>query len=544
MTTERVENSQQGAAHPTDAEVRQALERIVTQAPFAQSLRLSKFLAYVVEETLAGRGDKIGGYSVGLDVFDKPDDFDPRTDTNVRVEAGRLRRRLDDYYRGLGAEDMVRIIVPKGSYVPRFHVRGEAQATQPAAPVDAPAASDRKPSIAVLPFDNFGATTDDQFFADGLTEETIANLARFRELSVFSRTTTAKLAKDGLDLRELHDRLGADFVVEGSVRKSSDTVRVTVQLVDAATDAHILAEKLERPCTPEGVFEIQDEMALLIAGRIADHHGPIGRYISRARRMGQSRLWETYAWISRFHEYYATHQPELHLDLRQGLAAALERDEDSSDALAAFSIILLDEFRLHINERHGFPALETSLAYAHRAVACDPDSAFAYHALAMVYFHRGDVVEFRTAANRALGLNPGHADMLADLGSCHCNLGDWDRGLPLVDRAIDLSPAHPGWYRLIPSCHHALNGDFEDAVSELKSAPIPGMIWYHANLVWFFAELGWKQDLAKELAALRQVFPDVERQVVKECDVWQLNDRLRGALIAGLRKAGLDVRAP
>ena len=542
MTTEHAEAGEQlGAECPSDSNVREALRRITTQAPFAQSHRLSKFLTYIVEETLAGRSEQIGGYSVGVDVFDKPEDFDPRIDTNVRVEASRLRRRLDDYYRGNGADDPVEIDVPKGSYVPEFRLRASAPIATTQVPAANPLAEDRKPAIAVLPFENFGSNPDDKFFADGLTEETIANLARFKELCVFSRTTTAKLARDGLDIRQLHDELGADFVVEGSVRKTANSVRVTVQVVDAASDAHLLAEKFDKPCTPEGVFEIQDEMAVLVAGRVADHRGPIGRYVSRARRAGKTQQWETYYWINRFYDYYAKHKPEDHLEVREGLQAALEQDQDSSDALAAMAILLLDEYRFHINERTNFSALESGYEHALRAVTCDPDSAFAYHALAMSYFHKRDFAEFETSAQRAMNLNPGHADMLADLGVCYCSLADWNRGLPLIDRAIDLSPVHPGWYRLMPALQHALAGDFDDAINELRSAPMPGMYWYHACLAWYLAELGRETERAAELDRLSEIYPQFAEHAQAECRIWCMDKTLEDGLIGGLQKAGMEI---
>ena len=532
------------AACPLDVEVRGALERTTSQPPFARSLRLSQFLTYIVEETLAGRSDRLSGYSIGIDVFDKPEDFDPQVDTNVRVEAARLRRSLDRYYREAGIDDPVEFVVPKGTYVPEFRYRaGNRVITAQVAPPgpDGKTSADRAPSIAVLPFENYSGSPDDQFVAEGLTEETIANLARFKDLSVLSRTTTTKLVRDGADPGQLHVELGVDFIVEGSVRKSSDAVRVTVQLIDAKSDAHVLSDKFERPCTPGGVFEIQDEIALLIVGRIADHRGSLGRYITRARRAGQSKRWESYSWITRFYDYNTAHLPERHLEVREGLGEALEQDPDSSDGHAAFAILLIDEYRFHLNERPDYPALEQALQHALNAVACDPDNAFAYQALASAHFHRQDFPEFKVSAKRAMDLNPGHADMLADMGLCFCCLGEWDRGLPLIDRAIDLSPIHPGWYRLLPATHHALAGDFEDAVFELKSAPIPALYWYHACLAWFFAELGNRAEASKAVDELLTIYPSFAEHAQAECQIWCLHVALAEGLVAGWRKAGLEI---
>ena len=184
MMSEAEESGAGSNECPLDAEVHSALARITSEPPLAKSERLCGFLRYIVDETLAGRADKIIGYTIGVDVFGKPASFDPSVDTIVRVEAGRLRRSLDQYYREAGANDPVEIVVPKGAYVPEFRYRSgnrviTAQVTSPAAQY-APDKANRGPSIAVLPFANFGGDANDQFFADGLTEETIANLARFK----------------------------------------------------------------------------------------------------------------------------------------------------------------------------------------------------------------------------------------------------------------------------------------------------------------------------------------------------------------------------
>ena len=318
-------------------------------------------------------------------------------------------------------------------------------------------------------------------------------------------------------------------------------VRATVQLIDAETDGHILAENFDRACTPEGVFEIQDEIARLLAGRIADRHGPLGRYVQRARRPGLSKNWETYDWITRFYNYYATHDPGRHAEVRDGLEKALEHDEDSSDGWAALSIVLLDEFRLHMNERHNFPALEKSLENAQRAVSADPENAFAYQALALAYFHSGEILDFRIASDRAFELNPGHADVLADIAFPHAQLGEWDKALLFTDRAIELSPVHPGWYRWPRAMYHIENEDPHSALIEFKKGAVPGLFWYHAYAASLHAELGESDAAAREVRELLQLFPNFAEHVRDECERVQIPVGWTERLVSGLRIAGLAV---
>lgn len=516
-------------------EIRGALDRLTGVPPLSRSARLSGFLRYLVDETLAGRAQAISGYTIGIDVFKRPESFDPTVDSIVRVEAGRLRRRLAEYYREAGQDDPVEISLPKGNYVPKFAARSHPDdAASRAAP-----APDRGPSIAVLPFQNYSANAGDQYFADGLTEETIANLARFKDLFVFSRTTTAKLHADGADIRTLRAVLGVTFVLESSVRSSPGKVRVAARLIDAATDGHIFVEHFERGSTPEGVFEIQDEIARLVASRVADRYGPLGRYIARASRSGRSRRWDTYMWVFRFYEYYATHRPDLHLEVRDGLEATVQSDLESSDAWAALAAIYLDEYRFHLNERNDFPARDRALEAALRSVACDPDNAMAYQFLAVIYYHRGEFAEFEIAAARALELNPGHADMLADIGMCYAYAGHWDRGLELTKRAHDMSPVHPGWYHMVPACRKLLDNDPIGAVNELKQVPMTGFFWYHAMLACFHGWAGRDADAANERQALLSIMPAFADIALQECAIWTVNEELTAKIAEGWRKAGL-----
>lgn len=521
---------------PSDGEVRDALDRATAAPPLSRSRRQTQFLRYIVDETLAGRAAKISGYAIAVDVFGKPTSFDAAGDTIVRVEAGRLRQRLAEYYREAGVDDPVVIALPKGSYVPEFRSRrdGAPRPTCAASPKD-------RVSIAVLPFQNYGVVPDDQTFADGLTEETIASLARFKDLFVFSRSTTTKLARDGAGIGQVREALGVDLVLESSVRKSPRVVRVTVQLIDAATDGHLFAERIERPCTPEGVFEIQDQVARLVAGRVADRYGPLGRYVARASRAGRPRRWDTYLWIGRFYDYYARHRPDLHLAVREGLEAAVAQDPESSDAWAALAATYLDEYRFHFNERHDFPVLDRALEAALRGVTCDPENAMAYQFLAVVYYHRRELMDFRLAADRAVDLNPGHADVLADIGHCYALAGDWDHGLALIDRALEISPVHPGWYHYVPAMRRLLDGDPQAAMLELKKGPMPGFYWYHGLMACCRALAGQKTAAADEVRALLDAYPDFDADPSGECQHWSADPVLIDMLLDGWRKAGMRI---
>lgn len=249
------------------------LERVLASRGFANAGRLSRLLRHSVEKTLAGEGDHLKEYSVGMEVFDRDDKYDPRVDSIVRVEAGRLRSRLDEFYAADGAGSAVRISLPRGAYVAQFEARPEA-APVAAATVGVPAAppaqrggwapwavgavlaalavalvwwpgratSTGAPSVAVLAFEQYSASEEDGAVAAQLTDSVTAELARLGTLSVVSHTSAMQFAGERKPMREIATALGAAFIVEASIENVGDEIRVMARVVNAATDRKMWVE--------------------------------------------------------------------------------------------------------------------------------------------------------------------------------------------------------------------------------------------------------------------------------------------------------------
>ena len=253
------------------------LERILGSKGFANAGRLSRLLRYVVERTLAGEADQLKEYAVGVEVFDRDDKYDPRLDSIVRVEAGRLRSRLEEYYNGEGAQDEVRIVLPRGGYSAQFERRSEpavppavvtesgsgdpkegaastkwavwALAVSAVAVVAAVAAwslggQTQTPgtSIAVLAFEQYSSSGEDESVAAQVTDGVTSELARLGTLSVVSHTSAMQFAGERKPLREIATTLDADVVVEGSIQNTAEGIVVMVRLVNASTDRKMWVE--------------------------------------------------------------------------------------------------------------------------------------------------------------------------------------------------------------------------------------------------------------------------------------------------------------
>jgi adenylate cyclase len=295
--------------------LRGELERLLASGEFVASDRLKEFLRFVVEHRLAGRADSLKAYTIALEVFGRDSTFDPQTDPVVRMEASKLRRRLERYYLGAGQDDPVRIDIPKGGYAPTFRYRPDPEGIvrPPATPtrrrgspyrwlglgalaltgglllfalrfeapiVEAeggrPAPQERRPAIMVVPLEDLSEGHAGEMFAGGLTDELASNLMRsgeFRLYSIYGRS----LEEPAAEPVELSERLDVGYVVKGSIRGRPDRVRLIVHLIDAQTGQFVWTESYDRVLTPENMLAVQEQLAADVAGQLASYTASAGR---------------------------------------------------------------------------------------------------------------------------------------------------------------------------------------------------------------------------------------------------------------------------
>ena len=517
--------------------VQQQLERILSSSQFVDTTRLARFLKYLVDQTLAGNDDALKGYSIGLDVFDKPDDFDPAIDTIVRVQASKLRSRLDLYYATDGAEDPLRILVPKGSYVPVFQVAFDPVANESTPPSDT---AQHRYSIAVMPFDNLSGSPDQEFLADGFTEEILNALARFREFRVAARHSTFRYKNTKGDAREIGAELGVRYILEGSVRRWKDQIRVTSQLIDTATGAHMLSETYDDDMSVESLFDIQESIALQIAAEIAEPHGVIHKTGAAHRRAATDNL-DAYEARLLASEYWRNPRPETHETTVKHLERAVGLDPNYSGAWAMLAILYGDEVRFGFARESNRPPLDRALEAAKRAVETDPKDASGYHALFMTHFHRNELSAFESAAKRALALNPSYPDMLADYGCCVAYSGQRDIGLAWLQKAMDLSPDAPGWYRATIAVIHYLNKDYDTARDVIEGFNLGSSFLGDFVRAMVYAQLGKTADAQRYLERGNERLPGNTALDEDYLKIWNLGPPEVEHLFDGWKKAGLNV---
>jgi TolB-like protein/Tfp pilus assembly protein PilF len=243
-------------------DIRSHLADMLASAIFSKADRISRFLRYVVEASLEGRTKEISEYAIAVDVYERPQSFDSRLDGIVRVEAGRLRFKLREYYETDGKNSSVRIEFPKGSYSPLFKEIGTSS------PTDQRRASRGPRAVAVLPFADLSPQRDHEFLGDGIAEELMFALSRVSEIRVASQTSAFSFKGKHEDIRRIGEALNVDTIVEGSVRKDDQRLRITAQLIDASTGFHIWSNVYDREL--KDVFAIQQDIARCIVAALTD----------------------------------------------------------------------------------------------------------------------------------------------------------------------------------------------------------------------------------------------------------------------------------
>ncbi len=417
---------------------------------------------------------------------------------------------------------------------PDQHVTADGQPTE-----DPVLAMPTGPTIAVLPLDNLSGDPEQDYFGDGLTEDLITRLSKFSELFVIARNSTFQYKGQAVDVREVGRDLGADYVVEGSVRRTGDSIRVTVQLLNAEDGTHLWAETFDRDLTTANIFGTQDEIANRISATIADERGPIWKPGTAAIREKVPESLTAYECILRIIEYYEVRTPNQHSESRDCAERAVKIDPNYSRIWTALSFLALDEFRFGYNQRP--EPLERAFDAAQRAVALDSNSAEARLALAFVHFHRHDLELFRSEGERAIALNPNNATILADVGTYLVWTGSLERGSAMVKKAAALNPGHGSWYYLSLSYTEYQVKNYEKAMRYALKIGLPDFHWSQIHLAAAYGQLGRDAEAGSTVEKLLNLYPDFAEKAWEEFRKFNNPDAFIRHSVEGLRKAGLNI---
>ncbi len=396
-----------------------------------------------------------------------------------------------------------------------------------------------KPSIAVLPFDNMSNDPEQEYFSDGITEDIITALSRIHWFFVVARNSSFSYKGTTPDIRKVANELGVRYVLEGSVRKAGNRVRISAKLIDGSTGNHLWAERYDREL--EDIFAVQDEITRTVVGAIEPELADAE--IDKARRSPPNDLdaWDCYQ-RGKWHFYSRTPDD---LDRAQDLFdQAVALDPTLAVAYAAAAMVHYYQ-TTGVGQKELGNYLEDGLRMARKAVELDDEDASAHVALGLTHIARSEGEQARLQFKKAVDLNPSDGHAIRWLATSYSWFGEPETAIPLLETSIEVSPRDPlvgPTMVRMAECYHFL-GDYENAVTWGRRALLETSTRSlgHMVLISALALLGHKEEAEKALPELRRLRPEMTcKTVVREGDApahWPEN--YLSAYIEGLRKAGL-----
>ncbi len=403
-----------------DELVRQHLKRILSSDLFKRSDRLCRFLQLSVETALSGESTRMKEYILGVEVFDRGPSFDPRIDPVVRVEARRLRAKLQQWHQTEGRDSAILIELPTGAYSAVFRFRSPPSLAKPASAIER--------TIAVLPFTNLNGDPELEYFSDGLTEELIHVLTRVKGLHVVAWPSALRMKGQEQDIAAIRTRLRVESILRGSVRRFGERLRMTAQLIDAADEHYLWSEAWDRSASD--LLLIEQEIAEAIVGKL------------RMNAAGDT-----------------------------GPAIVSRRPDAEAQTLYL-------KGRFHLNKRSP-EGLQTAVRYFEQATAADEQSGLAWagladaHALIATYGivePTSAMLAAEKAAETAIALNPTLAEPFTCLAFVRGYEWKWRKAEELYRQSIALNPGYATAHHWYASDYLVKLGRVEEATSELDQA--------------------------------------------------------------------------
>jgi TolB-like protein/class 3 adenylate cyclase len=386
-----------------------------------------------------------------------------------------------------------------------------------------------KPTIAVLPFAN--SDDGDDFFADGVTEDLITNLSRFHALAVISRSSTFVYKNREVQLEKVVDELGAHYVVTGSIRRSVNRLRLTVELSDCKTSVPVWRERYNREI--DDIFDLQDEITDLISSAIAVQTQSVDKTLGRIQ---VPAMIETYSLVLQGQQKIFKYNQEQNFQAREMYQAALENESDYSRAMAALSRTHNLDWRYSWTD---YPehALEKAHELAQESVLIDPSDARGYGELGFVNLYRKDHEASLGAFETALDLNPNDTDIMSNMGDALAHCGRSEEAITLLSRSLLLNPFYPDQYLWYLGGAYFNLKRYEDAVKTLKrmNSPAEG----RRLLAACYAYMGKKEEAKFQASKVLEAYQNFDlnhwEKVQPDVNPEDTEHFVRGLRLAGLR---------
>jgi adenylate cyclase len=390
-----------------------------------------------------------------------------------------------------------------------------------------------KPSIVVLPFDNLSKDPEQDYFSNGITEVLTSDLSRISSLFVIARNTAFTYRDKPRNVQEVGKELGVRYVLEGSVQKANDQVRIVAQLIDATTGGHLWSQRYDRPLTD--IFALQDEIVRQIVTTLKLQVTLAEQGIFTRNHTNNLEAYDSYL---RGLDSYLRRTQEANAQARQMSERAIELDPQYAQAHALLGRTYLREWLWRWSSDP--QTLEQALSLARKAIALDDSLPVAHRLLGYVYLWKKQHEEAIAEAQRALALDPNDAEGYETLGEILSFAGRPQEALGLVEQALRLNPRQPVSLLWLLGHVYLLTGRNEEALATLKSVITrnPNHFAAHADLAILYIDLGREEEARTEIAEVLRVNPKFSLKRMTQTSPFK-DPAVLAHRVANVRRAGL-----
>jgi adenylate cyclase len=519
----------------TDA-IREQLGHILGSKIFASLTKTRQFLAYIVEETLDGNGKRLKQYNIATEALGRDTSFDPELDPVVRLEAGKLRKALDNYYLADGASDPIRIGVPKGGYTPSFAWAEPvpvAISTVSARPV----LDQRRLLVATsAAFDG----EDGRSILIGLFEQLTVELTRYNDVSVVSCDVLSVGPEIAASPYGLGSEHSARFVVTSSAWQSGiSKLRATIRLHDVEAEAIIWTESFDFDSKSDTVIETLDRVARGVAADIADYHGVICRLLSLQSATQDDGPWKLQTAIQR-HRYLARVTNErVYRRARADLEFGIGATPYHAMLWAALAHTVFTGNVVGFDNDPDWLSLVDR--YVQHSFELDQKCAFGHVAAAMLGIYHHDTEGTLETCRRIMDDNPHAPSTQLSAGFWRSLAGDWDTGTKMISNALEMISHPPGWAFRATFLNFYRQKDYARALFEIKK--------YHATEHFTpsllraaaLGQLGRVEEAQLAAAEVYRICPGFSDLSARYFRSLSAFDSLSDHLKEGLQKAGTRI---
>lgn len=514
------------------------VDKICRSSEFNSKKLLCNFLSYIVSEYLAGREDKIKGYSIAIDVFGRNEDFDPGQDALVRIHAGRLRRMLDLYYLRSGSDDPVRIEIPLGGYVPHFSVREDPGSSilEPVQETD-PQQAFIEPSVAILPFKNLTGDPGKDYFAQGFSEELSIELTKYEDLIVYDFIHGSSSPVTGIEYAEFLKQKRARFVMEGAVNLMDNRIRLLAKLSDVLNGKQIWAESYTEVLTAGNLIDIQEGIAREISGIVGSEYGMILQKLSADAGRLKPQDIDTYCAVLKFYYFQANQSGESARQAFTALEKVLRQGKDPGIASALLAAMYGNRYMLD------YPGSEESYrkmtALVENAYLLDPNNLMVKVIRAFIFFACNEKERFFQIAEDCLKRKPTISIRLGSLAFNYMLYGEWDRGKEIMDQLMVSGVGYPLYFHGATILYHYRLREYGRALAECGKYDVPSLFWAPMLRIAVLGQLGREDEAGPSKDLLNRLKPDFSEKARILIGRYVKEEALVDHVLEGLHKAGI-----